>query len=146
VGGRSSLSERVEWLVGSAQWTDSWDTRRRRRLVSVAALVVAVGFICAAPRAHLIAETHPESNRSLSAAESDPDATLAESIRQLGQEVRQLTVELQAIDTLVTQHALRDPAIRALATRLAVRSAVLLERQQRLANLTQNPSTQKKGF
>jgi beta-lactamase regulating signal transducer with metallopeptidase domain len=156
VGGRSSLSERVEWLVSGATTTDAWDTRRRQRLLSFGALAVAFGFMSAAPRARLLAESRPESHRPTAVINDldDPppsvaavtDAKIADSINLLGAEIRQLTNELQLVEKLIQQRQSPDPALRAAATRLAARAALLVQHQQRLAAFAQTPSTPKKGF
>lgn len=156
VGNRSSLSERVERLVNGLADADAWDTRHRQRLLSLGALAVAFGFMSAAPRARLLAESRPEPDRPTAIAhdlDEPPDSLaavtdedVAANISHLGDEMRQLTNELQQVDKLIQQRQSPDPALRAAATRLATRAALLVQHQQRLAALAPIPSTPKKGF
>jgi beta-lactamase regulating signal transducer with metallopeptidase domain len=146
IGGRSNLSERIELLVNGGAFTDSWDTGRRRRLISVGALLTASAFIFLAPRTSLLAETSPSSARTVSSPRHETDsrlkattndyAALQAEVALLDDELRQLDAGINHVDELLHQKAVQNSALRDAANRLTARSATLLKSQRRLTALS----------
>jgi hypothetical protein len=146
IGSRSNLSERIELLVNGGAFTDSWDTGRRRRLISVGALLTASVFVFLAPRTGLLAETSPSSTRAVSIPERETDsrleatandnAALQAELALLDDELRQLDAGIKRVDGLLQQKAEHNSAFRDAANRLNARSATLLKSHRRLTALS----------
>jgi beta-lactamase regulating signal transducer with metallopeptidase domain len=146
IGSRSNLSERIELLVNDGAFTDSWDTGRRRRLISAGALLTTAAFVFLAPRTTLLAETSPSSTRTVSIPEHETgsrleatahdNAALQAELALLDDELRQLDAGIKRVDELLQQKAVHNPALRDAANRLTARSALLLKSQRRLTALS----------
>jgi beta-lactamase regulating signal transducer with metallopeptidase domain len=138
LGSRSSLSERVESLIVSGPRADAWVSGRRRLLVWPAALAIACGLACCAPRTSLLADpvrrvSHVASPDSHERSQPDAEAIRAAALESLGQETRNLASELQHVEALLKEVNPPDPAVRAAVVRLHSRTTRFVNDQARLA-------------
>jgi hypothetical protein len=138
LGSRSSLSERVESLIVSGPRADSWDSGHRRLLVWPAALAIACGLACCAPRTSLLADpvsrvSHVAGPDSQEPSQLDAKAIRAAALESLDQETRDLVSELQRVEILLKRANSPDPAVRAAAVRLHKRAVRLVNDRERMA-------------
>jgi beta-lactamase regulating signal transducer with metallopeptidase domain len=143
ITGRSSLSDRVERLIAGAALDDPWNSRRRRRMFGIAALVVACVFASFAPRTAVTAEPNGlpadrEVPRGFSSLESS--STLAESVELLEQEAGRLKLQMGRLDELLDRTP-NDAELRDWHQRLRARTTTLLNSERRLVALCRARST-----
>ena len=142
LGAVSHLGERVERLLNGMPVRDAWNSRGRARLVTLAAAGIASLFVCAAPRTTVLA--------GAGAAVADGNgervafASLSPSERAtataLGQELRQLHGEIEAVIDLAETRRPGDARVVELARRIAGRATQLHDRYQRLTLTSVTPA------
>jgi beta-lactamase regulating signal transducer with metallopeptidase domain len=136
LGTPSHLSQRVERLLEGACESDAWATRARRRLITIAALGIATAFVWAAPRTTVLANARePFSGGSVE--ERPMERT---NIRLLGNELRDLSAEINHVSHLVQSRLPANPNAIELAKRISARASELETRYEKLARATGPPN------
>jgi hypothetical protein len=136
LGTPSHLSQRVERLLEGACESDAWATRARRRLITIAALGIATVFVWAAPRTTVLANARER----LSAGGVEEQALEHTNIRLIGNDLRDLSAEINHVSHLVQSRLPANPNAIELAKRISARASELKSRYERLVNAARPPS------
>jgi beta-lactamase regulating signal transducer with metallopeptidase domain len=130
LGAPSHLSERVERLLNDRSERDAWGTRSRGRLVAMAAVGIAALFVCVAPRATVLANV----SEPTSAGGVEERAMERTNIGLLGNELRELSAEIDHVSRLVQSRLPPNRRATELAKRISARASELKTRYEKLVH------------
>jgi beta-lactamase regulating signal transducer with metallopeptidase domain len=142
LGAVSRLGERVERLLNGTPVRDAWNTHGRARLVTLAAAAIASLFVCAAPRTTVLAGAGGAvaDGNGERVAFASLSASERATATALGQELRQLHGEIEAVIDLAETRRPGDARVVELARRIAGRATQLHDRYQRLTLTSVTPA------
>jgi beta-lactamase regulating signal transducer with metallopeptidase domain len=131
LGAPSHLGERVERLVNGGSGNDAWTTRARSRLITLASVGIATVFVCVAPRTTILADVAQP--LSVGRAEELPAEARTE-IDQLGNDLRQLTAEIDEVSDLLESRFRGNRPATELAMRISSQASELRTRYEKLVH------------
>jgi beta-lactamase regulating signal transducer with metallopeptidase domain len=130
----SHLTQRVERLLDGACESDAWDSRARRRLIAIAALGIATAFVWAAPRTRVLA------NAAEPLSAGGERAVERTNMHLLGDEIRELSAEIEHVSHLVQSRLPTNRKATELAARISDRAAELKSRYDKLVQAARPPN------